>query len=435
MTLVVAKTLPKSPHPVIWAILYVPFGALGGFISVALTYLATQHGLSISEGAMLNGASLLTQWLKWIWAPAIDVTLTPKRWYVMSTALSAVGVFAMAAMPMSPATLGILLAIIAIASLVNSVVGMAIETMMATLTPKDQIGRVSGWFQAGNLGGAGIGGGLGLLLMETLPAPWMAGFGMALLFMSCCFALFAVPFVPSHVKTETVGKSVANVAKDLVKMVKTRGGLLSAFLCFLPVGTGAAQSTLAQAAVAKTWQAGALEVERVQGLMAGLVTAIGCFAGGWICHRVAPRTAYASFGFALALIAVGMGLSPKTVTMYVAWNFIYAFAVGLCYAGFTAIVLESMGKGSGATKYNTFASLSNFPLWWLGLALGKIADRPGGASKMLFAEAAFGVVGVALFTIATQAIKRTKLPELVLEEAEIVPLDAASDGPPKDAAP
>ena len=146
-----------------------------GSSTVALTFLATQHGLSISEGALLNGAQMLTQWLKWLWAPVVDVTLTPRKWYVLSTALSAVGVLAMAAVPLGPGTLG--------------------------AAPRDhrrrephqlrrrhggrgdhrvvdaarQVGRVSAWFQAGNLGGAGLGGALGLFLVTHLPRPWMGG--------------------------------------------------------------------------------------------------------------------------------------------------------------------------------------------------------------------------------------------------------------------
>src|SRR5437868_11128422 len=76
----------KAPHPFVWTVLYLPFGALGGFVTVALTFLATKHGLSISEGALLNGAQLGTQWMKWLWAPIVDVTLTPRKWYVLSTA-------------------------------------------------------------------------------------------------------------------------------------------------------------------------------------------------------------------------------------------------------------------------------------------------------------------------------------------------------------
>ena len=39
----------KPPHPAIWAILYIPFGALSGFVQVGLTFMATKHGLSITE--------------------------------------------------------------------------------------------------------------------------------------------------------------------------------------------------------------------------------------------------------------------------------------------------------------------------------------------------------------------------------------------------
>ena len=53
MSSTAAPTPPAPvPHPVVWTILYIPFGALGGFVSVALTFLATRHGLSITEGSL-----------------------------------------------------------------------------------------------------------------------------------------------------------------------------------------------------------------------------------------------------------------------------------------------------------------------------------------------------------------------------------------------
>jgi PAT family beta-lactamase induction signal transducer AmpG len=398
----------RAPHPFVWTVLYLPFGALGGFVSVALTFLATRHGLSISEGALLSGAQLLTQWLKWAWAPLVDITLSPRRWYVISTGLSALGVLAMAAVPLGPGTLGILLAIIAVASLVNSVVGMSVESMIALGTPTDQIGRVSAWFQAGNLGGTGLGGGLGLLLMEKLPAPWMSGAIMGGLFMLCCLALRFTPTLVAHAKPGGAFAAMRQVARDLWAMLKTRGGLLSAILCVLPVGTGAAQGTLTQAKVAVFWGAGADQVALMQGLFAGLITAVGCFAGGYLCERVRPRTAYAGIGLGLAAVAVLMGVCPSTVSMYVVWSLVYAFGVGLAYAAFTALVLDAMGVGSGATKYNVFASLSNFPLWWLGLLLGVIAEK-WGAPRMLFTEAALGVVGVLVFACSVGVVDRSKL--------------------------
>jgi MFS family permease len=113
----------------------------------------------------------------------------------------------------------------------------------------------------------------------------------------------------------------------------------------------------------------------------------------------------------MALVAAGIALSPATVSMYVGWNFLYAFVVGLAYAAFTATVLDAMGPGSAATKYNTFASLSNFPIWWLGLVLGRVADKVS-PRAMLYTEAAIGLVGVVVFLVATRLIKEAR-PELV----------------------
>lgn len=390
----------------VWTILYVPFGALGGFVQVALTFLATKNGLSISEGALLNGANLLSQWMKWSWAPAVDVTLTPRKWYLISTAASAVGVFAMAVIPLRPDTLGILLPIIAFASLINSNVGMAVESLISVSTPPDQIGRVSAWFQVGNLGGTSLGGALGLYLVTRLPG-WLAGLMMGALFMACSFALLFTPrFEGAHHGGAVA--SVKAVAFDLWKMLKTKGGLLSAILCILPVGTGAAQTVLTQAKVAAFWGAQEHEVELMQGLAAGIVTAVGCFVGGWLCTRIRPRTAYAMIGISMAVVTAAMAGTPKAVVWYVAFSLLYAFTIGLAYSAFTAFVLDCMGEGSGATKYNIFASLSNFPIWWLGLALGVAADK-GGPRAMLLAETGFGVLGVLVFGAATSLVRRSRL--------------------------
>ena len=57
--------------------------------------MATKHGLSITDGALLNGANVLSQWLKWLWAPVVDVTLTPRRWHLIATVSTGLGVLAM----------------------------------------------------------------------------------------------------------------------------------------------------------------------------------------------------------------------------------------------------------------------------------------------------------------------------------------------------
>ena len=293
-------------------------------------------------------------------------------------------------------------------------VGMSIEAIMAQTTAPGEEGRVSAWFQAGNLGGGGLGGALGLYLLETLPAPWMAGAIMGTLFLACCLALYFVPDVIPHRHPGGAGAAVRGVVSDLVALFRTKGGQLAGILCFMPIGTGAASGVLTQATIAGAWGAGSQAVGLVQGLFAGLVTTAGCFVGGWLCDRMHPQVAYARIGALLAVIAAAMAACPPfeyhgIPVGYISWNMLYSLVVGFAYAAFTAIVLDAIGTGSAATKYSFFASLSNFPIWWLGLLLGRVADveAPGlfgdafrGPTPMLLTEAALGMVGIGLFTLA-----------------------------------
>jgi hypothetical protein len=227
--------------------------------------------------------------------------------------------------------------------------------------------------------------------------------------MACCFVLRFTPDVKPPPDRAGALAAMKGVVGDLRVMLKTKGGVLAAVLCALPIGTGAAQVVLAQAKVAAFWGAGETEVALLQGLIAGFVTSVGCFVGGWLCQRVRPRLAYAGVSIAMALTTAGFAAAPATVTTYVGWTLGYCFTIGLGYAAFTAFALEAMGAGSAATKYNIFASLSNFPIWWLGLLLGVAADKLG-ARAMLLVESACGVVGVGIFILVDGRVRRSKLP-------------------------
>ncbi len=392
----------RPPHPFLYLVLIVPFGASFGFVSVALAFLATRNGLSVQQGAELIAAGMLPNVWKFFWAPLADTTLSRKRWYLLSAALCAAGMFAMAAVPLGPHTFRLMLGVILVTSTAATFLGFAVEALVAHLTPPADRGRVSGWFQAGNLGGTGIGGGVGLWLLINLPRGWQAGLVIAALTLACAAVLPLLPDVPAESRGATLARAIRNVAADLWQVVRSRDGVLSAVLCFVPVGTGAAAGVLTQAAVAAHWGAGAGEVELVQGFLTGIISMAGCLLGGYACRHLGARTAYALFGGLMAATTAAMAVSPATSFVYVTYCLAYALATGLCYAAFCGFVLDTIGAGNAATKYNGYASLSNFPIWYMGLVLAA-AETHLGPEGMLLTESAFGVLGILVFAAAVMA--------------------------------
>ena len=198
-----------------------------------------------------------------------------------------------------------------------------------------------------------------------------------------------------------------DVLRDLWQVAKTRAGFLALLICFLPIGSGAASNLWA--AVADDWHATAGTVALVTGVLNGIVSAIGCLAGGYGSDRLDRKTAYGLYGLLMAACAVAMALAPRTESMYIVFTLVYAFIQGLTYAGFTAVVLEAMGLGAAATKYNVFASLSNMPIAYMTLIDGWAHER-WGAGGLLNTEAVIGVVGIIAFVAIAAGTMRRRSP-------------------------
>ncbi len=390
---------PARPvHPFVWTVLITPFGVLSGFVSVVLGFLATRHGLSVTDGASLIAVGMPPHTWKFLWAPVADMTLSRRRWYLGSVLLVAAGILGLSAIPLGKDTLPMLQALVFLTNLASTTLGMAVEGLMTHHTPPEGRGRAGGWFQAGNLGGGGVGGGAGLWLATNLPSPWMGGALLAALLVACSAALLRVPDVLGDAGSKRVGEAVRDSVVDLKQLVTSRNGALAALICFLPIGTGAATGVMAQADVAAVWGATEVEVGTVNGVASGLIMAFGCLVGGEVCRRFAPRSVYAAMGALMALVALAMASAPLTPTSFVVGGLAYALVTGFSYAAFTGLVLETIEGGGAATKYNIFAALSNTPITYMGVYLASVFATHG-AAAMLQVEAAAGLGGIALFLV------------------------------------
>lgn len=403
----------RSPHPAVFMVLVTPFGVMSGFLTVTIGWLLAKHGLSVEQIAVLMAASYIPHVWKFLWAPIADITLNRTQWYLISAVTTALGLYAMGAIEPTVANLPLLTTVVVAANVAAALMGMTVQSLMVALCDESQQGRAGGWFQAGNLGGGGIGGGLGLWIAQHTAYDWLPGAALAVGCLLCAIPVFFLREPAADGPRRALHHELAHVGRNLWELARSKGGFLALALCFAPIGSGAASNLWS--AVAGDWRASAGTVALVTGVLGGLVMAVGCVVGGWICDRMDRKTAYILFGLMQAACAAAMGFLPHSESNYVVFTLLYAFITGFTYAGFTAFVLEIMGVGAAATKFSLFASLSNFPIQWV-TSIDGWAYKKHGPAGMLYVEALVGVAGMIVFMLGLM-----NLAKLIWREREGTP--------------
>ena len=226
--------------------LSIPFGATSGYASVALGWMAKQAGMSDEVAAAIVAASLLPQWLKFLWAPLCDVVSTRKRWYLVSNLLSSLTLAAVGLVPFRPDMLWLIKALVVANSIAMTFNGMSVQALMAEATPPAKLGQAGGWHQAGNLGGQGLGGGLALLVSEHF-SPGTASLVTGAVLFASTFFLLAVPEgprpgMPAHRRLATLLAGFYLLIRPYIKRGAWMRSAIPAVcagescLLFLPIG-------------------------------------------------------------------------------------------------------------------------------------------------------------------------------------------------------
>jgi MFS family permease len=408
-----ATTQPAAPHPLLYMLLILPFGATTGFVTITLGFLLTNRGgVSVAAVATMIAITTAPNAFKFLWAPIVDFTLTAKKWYVIASVLTAISLFLTGALPPTLESLALITAFGLVANFANTLISMAVESLMAHNTPTEDMGRTAGWYQAGNLGGNGVGAGLALWIAERSTITWLPGATLAIIFLLCNLALLYLPSPGLESRANSAHSLLGQMLLILKEMfidiwgiISRNAGFLALLICFLPIGSGGATSVFQS--ISREWGiTDGVLVGNINGTAGGMLSALGSLVGGYICQTMDNKRAYALFGIVMVICALGMAWAPRTPNMYILFVLVYLFIVGLAYAAFTAVVLEVIGKGAAATKYNVFASLSNVPINYMGYLLGQAYDGCSnkgslfahcGSVPMLYTDAGMGLLGIVVF--------------------------------------
>lgn len=399
--------LPPIPHLVRqpgtlppWAIFFLlsPWSISSGYVGVAVVFQLAGAGLSTTAIAGYMSLVLLPQTAKVAWAPLVDTTLGPKRWYLIGIVATLVMLVTVGFVPVGRQTLPVVTILVVAMSFVSTFIHLSNDVIMAYDVADDRKGQAAGWGSAANLGGSAIGGGLAIYLTQQgLPA-WFPACALAVLCAACTPVLALAAPRPPAGSGENQITGLKALARDVVDLLRSRTGALAFLLLLLPIGTGGMSNLLP--ALARDWQAGTASVVAVSGVGGGLVQIVGSLAGGMLCDRFDRKLVYCVAGVAIALVAATMAFGPRTPVAFVTFSFLYLLVLGTCYASFTAVGLEAIGKGAAATKLMVFICVSNLSVNLVEFADGVVHDRLDVAGMLLF-EAALGSVSVLLFAGVT----------------------------------
>lgn len=353
----------RYPHPALFGILVLPFGAAVGFLQVAVPFWLAQRGMPLTQIGALSAAAFLPHGLKlfWVWLP--DVTGRKKAWYLACGNLVAL-LLAVASFMDPMKNYGLYVVVLTALQAAAATTAASLNALMAT-TPREQDkGRAGGFYMAGNVGGTSLLG-AGAIWLSRIFSPTTSGLVLAGLMVLSTLGAFTLDeragiVVQSRNALDLVAKKVWEILKDLGRILVSREGFTGLLICLAPVGCGALTNLFS--AMADDYHASASTVEMVNGLGGGISGALGSILGGYLADKMNRRLAYAVSGGITALFAVAMVLSPMNPTTYTWATLGYSFANGISFAAFAGMVLEMVSAGAVATKYALFVAASNMAI-------------------------------------------------------------------------
>lgn len=400
----IIPSMRTSTNPVAFLFLCLPYGISGGFIGVTLPYLLVHQGFSVAGAAAITALGLSANIWRFLWAPFTDLTLSLHQWYLIGTGLCAVTLLLFCFIPLNTDSNGILSITVFVTQVAATIVVSPVGGMMAKTVPKESKGRAGGWYQAGNLGGAGLGGGAGVWISTH------ASFQGAVIFLSivmvcCCLALFFVPHVNAR-KDNTLREGFKIIYFDMKELIRSPIAVYSMAVVISPIGIGACFNVWSS--VAAEWKVSANDVALFTGTIGGISQAMGCIFGGWASDKLGRWIAFFGAGMMMAMVTLAMSFLPQLPPSYKIGILLYDFAMGINFASFSAIVLHAIGKGLASTKYAVISSFGNIPVVGMTSLVGWLHDAKG-VKMMLLGETFIGIGFILACVLAMYVLQSRKI--------------------------
>ncbi len=366
---------PNWPRPWVFGILILPVAVYVGFTATPLPFLLSKAGISVYEIGTIGSLLQLPNILVFLWAPLVDVRLRRRMWLVFSAAATAVCMWI--ALPLvGTASLYVLTAFLLVGGMTVSLVLASSGGLMVTALSPSAQSKAAAWNQAGYLAGGALGGALILWLVTRVTA-FSTGLILALVLFLPSLVAFTLPEKEPAAAHWFKGRFAA-IKREIGGVFKSPLRRWSTLLLMAPAGTGAAQLLLP--AIASHYGVGASGVIWINGLGGGIALAAGSLLGALVPSDWDGRVVYASAGLLNGLAAIVL-TSADGATGYLVGTILYLVTVGLCWARFTALIVEIVGADTrdASTLYSALSAAGSIPLaymtWLDGFGYSKLGTH------------------------------------------------------------
>jgi MFS transporter, PAT family, beta-lactamase induction signal transducer AmpG len=380
--------------PCLFGLLAIPYGFSNAVGTILMPFLLRRQGVPVDRIAGIVALALLPTVWSFLYAPVVDLGLRRKTWLLMASATVAVCSFG--AVSMLPVSLTLLTVLLFAATAVSGLISTACGALMTALRT-DLRGQAGGWYNAGNLGGGAVGGGLVIWLADRLSLAGLGASVAAIMFLPMLTALLIqesararVPFIPQ----------MTHMIRDMWEVLKSPRTLTGLIFFLSPVGSAAVSNLIS--GVGPDYHSPDSEVIWVMGIAGGLLCALGSLIGGYVCSRMNRMVAYTLAGGLCSIFAIYLGFAPRTAFTYGAGYTGYALAAGFAYAVFTALVLDVVGarKHAAGTAYALLVASGNLPISLMTWLDGAGYQKWGARGLMGVDALANGGGGLLLLVVA-----------------------------------
>ncbi len=393
-----------------------PNGLANAIIVILMPFVLRQHGIPVDRIASVVAIASIPNVWYFLYSPVVDMGLRRRTWILLAAACA--GVCSALAILLIPLSLAGVTAMLFVAGAVGSLISSANGALLTFLQPAVR-GRASGWYQAGNLGGGTLGGGLAIWLAGRVSLPLLALSSIAIIVLPAAAALLVHELAPQR---RALGPLFRDLFRDLKDVLVSRRTWLGLIFFLSPVGSAAVGNLVS--GLGPDYHAPAIEVLWISGIAGGLLNALGSFIGGFVCDRMDRMLAYALSGGLAAVCALYLAFAPASAWTYGIGYSGYALAAGFAYAVFTALVLEVLGRRRHAagTAYSLLVSSGNLPILYMTWLDGFAYKHgvPGSAVKSLMTTDAVANGGVALLLLGVANYARHRWKRWEEDEVDVV---------------